>query len=411
MHANNSREEMADEVARSTRRRNYGHKGECKPRKVHNREKETLTFSLQENVSPTKPSTQTSREFPSTPTLNFRAVSSKSSSSPYFVLASSPSATALTLSSTTSSSLSHSSSSLCVDIEKEDEGEEEEDGDKNKKEEEEEEEEDKIEHNPTLFGENIPFGSFDCHLVNGKKMKFKPLSSAHKAVLIENLSKKNFILDKLPEWLDILDNKSFLSMLRFNKEFNSQHISTYFGLLEQRSGVPCLPFSFNYKLGKNAKMTAVRNKVKSLMQINEGFILVPIHEPYHWILVIVHIEQHKLLLYDSLQLFTTSFPKLAALESLLNFEVKEPLKWEVVPMRCPVQENVIDCGVHVCINALTFVCGGFWVDIEQRKVRDFIAQMRFVICYSIIYSRSDLVPNCNSNAFIDQLTSMELVPE
>ena len=183
-------------------------------------------------------------------------------------------------------------------------------------------------------------------------------------------------------------NTPLLDLLDHKKELRSEHIATYFELLEKNCGIPCLSYYFVYDLQNRSKNSKPQTLAKIEQQIekNQGFVFVPINENNsHWILVVVDVREHTLGVYDSLYQPRTEFPGYDELVDMLNNGKKS--HWPIV-YQPSTKQTGIDCGVFVCVNARLFAagCASFILPTEQSK--DFGYQMRYRLCHDIIYHDS-----------------------
>ena len=116
-------------------------------------------------------------------------------------------------------------------------------------------------------------------------------------------------------------NAPLRNLLDHKKELRSEHIATYFELLEKNCGIPCLSYYFVYDLQNRSKNSKpqVQAKIKQQVEKKQGFVFVPINENNsHWILVVVDVREHTLGVYDSLYQPRTEFPGYDELVDMLT---------------------------------------------------------------------------------------------
>ena len=109
---------------------------------------------------------------------------------------------------------------------------------------------------------------------------------------------------------------------------------------------------------------------------NFGKIFFPINiENMHWILIVVYTEAREIVCYDSLNIVPTetNLRYLKGVEDYLMAEIdakclddslKDGWVTKVFASTCQ-QENLRDCGVHVCINAL-LLCAELDVSVHRK---------------------------------------------
>jgi sentrin-specific protease 1 len=148
--------------------------------------------------------------------------------------------------------------------------------------------------------------------------------------------------------------------LEGSKWLNSVLIDCYLALIKGRSeAVSSLPNIHVMSCGFMIKLKlegygAVRRWTKKINLFDLDLLIVPIHAPFHWRLIIVDFKERAITRYESLG--DTSVSDAHILENYLKDEAVDKLRtklntdeWSIgCSTNCPQQANLDDCGVFVC---------------------------------------------------------------
>jgi Ulp1 protease family, C-terminal catalytic domain len=217
-------------------------------------------------------------------------------------------------------------------------------------------------------------------------LKALPLESKHDVLVkLEQRTQMHFMSPKSAPLWDCTDPGNFRELLTFDMDLKSTLIDSFFTLLEAKTRVCCLEYFGLYRTTLNQKTKKkLQDKVRSQMSTGEGYILVPVHEHHHWMLVVVDIERHTFIIYDSMDMYK-DFSCRKTLTEILDDEVLEQTVWAVVTQEC-THQAAADCGVFTCVNAFLFTAGCKRLIVPQAQARDMCAELRFKLCSYMVDS-------------------------
>lgn len=101
-----------------------------------------------------------------------------------------------------------------------------------------------------------------------------------------------------------------------------------------------------------------KNAMKFIDNLEQGLllgqsILVPVCKDCHWFLIVVHVKELCFRIYDSMcpeTIINRFFQEDKSLQNLITKRI--PGNWKIEMGKSPQQNNLVDCGVYVCINAM-----------------------------------------------------------
>ena len=142
---------------------------------------------------------------------------------------------------------------------------------------------------------------------------------------------------------------------------NDKIIDEYLTLIKERNeqggltSIYAFPsYVFPHLLQDFSHYEYVEEKIKTDLTLG-GIVVIPIHYEDHWSLVTVHIEERKILYYDSIlgSRHRSSGPRIFKRFFETYFERRGKKETFIVKImnNAPLQGNGYDCGVFVCQNA------------------------------------------------------------
>jgi len=132
---------------------------------------------------------------------------------------------------------------------------------------------------------------------------------------------------------------------------NDNIIDYYFSLLFENNSYYTFFDSFFYASLVSRGLNSVLNRKKNVNVFQYRKIFIPIVENYHWLLVVVDVELHRIVLYDS---FGRKYPNnMCNISKYFNCKYSQTFSnikiWDLTyATDLPKQTNSYDCGMYVC---------------------------------------------------------------
>ncbi|CAH1732014.1 sentrin-specific protease 5-like [Aphis gossypii] len=150
-----------------------------------------------------------------------------------------------------------------------------------------------------------------------------------------------------------------------NVWLNDAVINTYFDLLVKQSKDKVLAFNTHFfeQSTKQKFTNVVCKKLKNIKLFEYSKIIIPIHlaELKHWALILIEPQAKTITYFDSLLVDLNTFnflsTKISFVVGFLNIVYRAQERfvptftWKIKCGDSPLQNNMNDCGVFVCINA------------------------------------------------------------
>lgn len=164
---------------------------------------------------------------------------------------------------------------------------------------------------------------------------------------------------------------------------NDKIINTYFSLLEKHNSAVFAFSTYFYNLLVRDGYEKVAKWTKKTNIFDYKYILIPVHLPAHWVFVLVDIKNRGIEYYDSLGGYNQDI--IRNITSYLIKEQERKLNYSKLYFtykhKTPLQENLYDCGVFVCMFARYRIEGS--KDFYGCKMRHF----RLKILHEILSKR------------------------